>query len=68
MTRQRLGNTKTRLLKDQRLAHDPKGLPEGAYMIIEYDTSFEHVPNSAELLTLMREPTGLWKVLTYQVD
>lgn len=67
-SRGRLGAMKSRTLKDQRPAFDPKGLPKGAYMVVEYNTSFEKAPNSGELLTLIREPNGAWKVLTYQVN
>lgn len=67
LARSRLGRAKERTLKDERIAWDPKGLPKGAYMVVEYDTSFEKAPNSGELLTLRLE-NGKWKVLTYQVN
>ncbi|MBA3722066.1 MAG: DUF4019 domain-containing protein [Parachlamydiaceae bacterium] len=68
MARARLGSVKSRTLKDEKPAFDPKGLPKGPYMVVEYNTSFEFAPNSGELLTLMRESDGRWKVLTYQVN
>lgn len=68
LARQPLGRVKSRTLKDQKPAWDPAGLPRGSYMVLEYNTSFEGAPNSGELLTLMREPNGKWKVLTYQVN
>jgi hypothetical protein len=66
--RARLGSVKARTLKDQKPAWDPKGLPNGAYMVVEFNVDFEKVANSGELLTLMREAGGTWKVLTYQVN
>lgn len=68
MARQRLGKVLSRTLKDQRPAFDPKGLPRGPYMVIEYNTSFERAQNSGELLTLRLGPDGKWRVLTYQVN
>lgn len=68
MVRGKLGAVKSRTVKDQRPAWDPKGLPKGPYMVVEYNTSFEKVPNSGEVLTLMREQDGVWRVLTYQVN
>lgn len=68
MARKRLGDVKSRTVKDERPAWDPKGLPKGPYMVVEYNTSFTRAPQSGELLTLMREPNGSWKVLTYQVN
>lgn len=67
-SRKRLGKMISRKLKDQRPAKDPHGLPKGAYMVVEYDTSFENASNSGELLTLRRGSDGKWRVLTYQVN
>lgn len=67
ITRKKLGNVTSRELKDQRFAKDPVGLPKGAYMVVEYNTSFVNAPHSNELLTLRRGEGGQWRVLTYQV-
>lgn len=68
MARSRLGRATARSLKDQKPAWNPRGLPPGPYMVVEFNTSFEKAPHSGELLTLMREKDGKWKVLTYQVN
>jgi len=68
LARQKLGRVKSRTLKDEKPAWDPVGLPKGAYMVVEYNTSFERAPHSGELLTLMEEKNGSWKVLTYRVN
>lgn len=68
LARKPLGKVKARTVKKQLPAWDPEGLPKGAYMVVEYNTSFENAPNSGELLTLMQERNGTWKVLTYQVN
>lgn len=66
--RKPLGQVVSRSLKDQRPAMDPRGLPAGPYMVVEYNTSFQKAPQSGELITLRREDNGKWKVLTYQVN
>lgn len=66
--RKPLGKVISRKLKDERLAMDPQGLPKGAYMVVEYQTSFERAPHSGEVLTLRHDDNGDWKVLTYQVN
>lgn len=66
--RKKLGKVKSRTLKDQKPAWDPRGLPKGAYMVVEYNTSFENAPQSGELLTMRRGSDGKWRVLTYQVN
>lgn len=68
LARKRLGNMRSRTLKDQRPAWDPVGLPKGPYMVVEYNTSFDAAPGSGELLTLRRGGDGKWRVLTYQVN
>lgn len=67
-SRKPLGKVNSRKLKDQRPAKDPNGLPRGAYMVIEYNTSFDKAPESNELLTLRRGTDGKWRVLTYQAN
>lgn len=67
-SRKPLGKVISRKVKDQRPAMNPQGLPRGAYMVVEYDTSFEKAPLSGELLTLRRGSDGTWRVLTYQVN
>lgn len=68
LARRRLGAVRSRTLKDQKPARDPAGLPKGAYMVVEFNVDFEKVKGSGELLTLMQEKNGTWKVLTYQVN
>jgi len=68
LSRKPLGQVRSRVLKDQRPAWDPRGLPKGAYMVVEYETSFENAPSSGELLTLRKGSDGTWRVLTYQVN
>lgn len=63
-----LGKVINRTLKDEKPAFNPAGLPQGAYMVVEYNTSFERAPNSGELLTLRQGEDGKWRVLTYQVN
>lgn len=65
--RHRFGKVISRKMKDQRTAWDPKGLPEGAYMVVIYDTSFQNQPNIEELLTLRKGPDNQWRVLTYEM-
>lgn len=68
IARKKLGPVKDRTLKEERPAWDPKRLPPGIYMVVEYNTSFTRVTHSGELLTLRKEPDGKWRVLTYLVN
>ncbi len=65
--RQPFGKVNQRALKRETPAYDPKGLPEGEYMIIEYLTSFDKGAQREERLTLRRGSEGRWRVLTYRL-
>lgn len=43
------------------------GAPDGEYMVILFDSSFQHRPSAVETVTPMREPDGTWKVSGYYV-
>ncbi len=44
--------------------HLPAG-PTGEYVIIEFESSFEHKSKAAETVTLMRDRDGVWRVTRY---
>lgn len=65
--RKPFGKVTSRTVLDQRTAKDPKGLPQGDYMVMFYSTNFANKQSAHELVTLFKEG-GTWKVLTYQVN
>lgn len=65
--REPLGTVKQRALKRETPAYDPKGLPDGEYMIIEYLTSFEKGAQAEERMTLRRGSDSQWRMLTYRL-
>jgi len=67
-TRKPLGKVISRDVVDERIAKNPKGLPVGNYMVLFYNTSFTNRKDAHELVTLMQESDGKWRVLTYHVD
>lgn len=67
ISRRPYGRAQSRRIDAQRLGHDPKGLPKGAYMVVEFQTNFSSAPNSKELLTLRRGFDGKWRILTYNL-
>ena len=66
-TRKPYGSVTSRKILEQRPAVDPQGLPKGNYMVIFYSTSFASKADSNELVTLVQNDEGQWKVLTYLV-
>lgn len=66
--RKPFGSVRSRKLIEQRPAFNPAGLPKGEYMVLVYSTSFSSRPNAHELVTMVKESDGNWKVLTYQAN
>jgi len=66
--REPLGPVVSRELLEQRPAVDPKGLPKGQYMVVFFNTKFQKKDDAHELVTLVQETDGQWRVLTYQVQ
>ncbi len=64
--RKPLGAVKSRKIIDIGNAENPKGLPQGEYMVYFYETQFDNPSKTQELLTLSQERDGQWRVLTYQ--
>jgi hypothetical protein len=64
--RKPLGEVKSRKIIDIGNAENPRGLPEGEYMVYFYDTQFSNPGKNQELLTLSLERDGQWRLLTYQ--
>lgn len=64
--RRPLGAVRSRKIIDIGNAENPKGLPQGEYMVYFYETQFDHKPKASELLTLVLESDNQWRLLTYQ--
>lgn len=61
----RLGKAESRSVKSERYAEELPGEPEGEYVVIEYDTSFEGKTDGVETVTLMKDQDGEWRVSGY---
>jgi hypothetical protein len=62
-----LGRLKSRIVKSATFARSLPGAPEGEYVVIQYETKFEHMASATETVTPMREKDGSWKVSGYFV-
>jgi len=60
-----LGRVLERQLKSATFARTLPGAPDGEYVVIQYDTRFEHRAGAVETVTPMREPDGSWRVSGY---
>lgn len=62
------GTVQSRKIIDQRPAKNPKDLPKGDYMVLVFEASFANKKTAHELVTLVQESDGRWRVLTYQIQ
>jgi hypothetical protein len=65
--RRPLGPLKERKLQSATATRTLPGAPDGDYVVLQYETSFENKPRAVETVTPMREADGQWKVSGYYV-
>ena len=62
-----LGGVVARKLKSKHYATSLPGVPDGNYVVIQYDTVFANKRSSVETITPMLEPDGIWRVSGYYI-
>jgi len=60
-----LGKVISRKVKSKQYATSLPGAPDGEYVVIQFDTSFEKKKSAAETITPMKEKDGTWRVSGY---
>lgn len=65
--RQPFGAVRSRKLLSSELRHSLPGAPDGDYVVIQYDTAFEHKAHAVETVVPMRDQDGNWKISGYFV-
>ncbi len=64
-TRNPLGKVLLRELKSKKYMTELPGAPDGEYVVIQFNTSFENKKSSVETITQMLEKDGTWKMSGY---
>lgn len=62
-----MGKLVTRKLKSAQLTHTMPGAPDGDYVILQFDTEFEHKKAAIETVTPLKDADGAWKVSGYYI-
>jgi len=62
-----LGKLLSRKLKSATYMKNPPGAPDGEYVTIQYDTSFENKKEAIETVTPMLDKDGKWRVSGYYI-
>ena len=60
-----LGTVVSRRIKSAHFETHLPGAPDGKYVVIQFDTSFEKKKKAVETVTPMQEADGAWKVSGY---
>ena len=66
-SREPLGRMLSRKLKSANYTKTLPGAPDGEYVVIQYDSSFEHKQSAVETITPMLEKDGKWRVSGYYI-
>ncbi len=62
-----LGKVESRKLKSATYTTQLPGAPDGKYVVIQYETSFEHKKSAVETITPMLDKDGQWRVSGYYI-
>ena len=65
--RKPLGKVMKRTMKSKQYTTTLPGAPDGEYVVIQYETSFENKKSSIETLTPMQDKDGNWRVSGYYI-
>jgi len=60
-----LGKNTSRKLKSAKYMTSLPGAPDGQYVVIQYESSFEHKQSAIETITPMLDKDGKWRVSGY---
>ncbi|HWR16592.1 MAG TPA: DUF4019 domain-containing protein [Terriglobales bacterium] len=60
-----LGKLVSRKLKSAQFTTELPGAPDGKYVVIQYETSFENKKSAVETITPMLDKDGQWRVSGY---
>lgn len=63
--RKPLGKVRTRKIRSSTFTHSLPGVPDGEYVVLQYDTVFEKKASALETVTPMKEKDGTWRVSGY---
>jgi len=59
------GSLVSRKLKGSEYRTSLPGAPDGEYVVLQYDSSFEHKKSAVETVTPMKDTDGVWRVSGY---
>ncbi|MBU1075758.1 MAG: DUF4019 domain-containing protein, partial [Spirochaetes bacterium] len=65
--RKPLGKLKSRTMRSKKFYTSLPGAPDGKYVVIQYETSFEFKESALETVTPMEDKDNTWRVSGYYI-
>jgi len=65
--REPMGKLVSRELESAKYSTTLPGAPDGEYVVIQFETSFENKKSAIETITPMKDPDGVWRVSGYYI-
>jgi hypothetical protein len=65
--RKPLAKVISRKVKSEKYTASLPGAPDGEYVVIQFQSSFEHKKSAVETVTLMMDKDGRWRVSGYYI-
>jgi hypothetical protein len=65
--RGQMGKVKSRKLRSKHYATSLPGSPDGEYVVIQYETSFDNKRSAVETITPMLDKDGIWRISGYYI-
>jgi hypothetical protein len=65
--RKSFGKVIKRSVKSKQYMTSLPGAPNGEYVVVQYDSSFEHKESSVETVTAMLDKDGKWRIAGYYI-
>ena len=63
-----LGQKLSRNVQSKQYQTSLPGVPDGEYVVIQFNTSFEHKSSAVETVTSMKDVNGKWSVSGYYIN
>lgn len=63
-----LGGLLAREVKHKKYTTSLPGIPDGEYVVIQFEASFENKKSAIETVTMMLEKDGQWRVVGYYIQ
>jgi len=60
-----IGSLKSRELASEKFSNSLPGVPDGDYVVFQFNASFENKASAVETVTAMKDPDGVWRVAGY---